>query len=269
MKTILCFVAILAAAGATFVTLDHTKKFETLQKDRLEATKKNKSIITDVEATEKNLKDETALLAKASNTRVSLEQNIDTLKSGASDTKRDVSSLEETLKTQEAEFAELAKILEEVNKILADLGGGVTLDTLSDKIQQIEDDLKAKQAKQEELETLVAAAEKLLEKNRDEMSRQVQRKVVRDSNIGRNSMESVITAVNQDWGFLVIGAGSNSGFTPQTNLLVQRDGRMIGRIRPSSIEPKQTIAEIDFNSLASGVRLQPGDRVMTAKPNTN
>ena len=50
---------------------------------------------------------------------------------------------------------------------------------------------------------------------------------------------------------------------------MQRDGRMIGRIRPSSIEPKQTIAEIDFNSLATGVRLQPGDRVMLAKPNTN
>ena len=93
--------------------------------------------------------------------------------------------------------------------------------------------------------------------------------VERSSRISGNAMEAVVTAVNQDWGFLVIGAGSNSGFTPQTSLIVQRDGRMIGRIRPSSIEPTQTIAEIDFNSLASGVRLQPGDRVMLAKPNTN
>jgi hypothetical protein len=82
-------------------------------------------------------------------------------------------------------------------------------------------------------------------------------------------MESVVTAVNQDWGFLVIGAGSNSGFTPQTSLIVQRDGRLIGRVRPSSIEPTQTIAEIDFKSIATGVRIQPGDRVMLATPATN
>ncbi len=269
MKAILYVVAILAAVGATFFTLEHTKKFEALQKDRLATIAKNNEVSEDANVTEKNLKDERALLTKAENTRESLTQSITNLKSAGADLMRDVSSLDETLKTQDAEFAELNKTLEEVNKILADLGGGVTLDSLPEKIQQIEDDKKAKQAKQEELETLVAAAERLLEKNRAEMGRQVQRKVVRDSNIGRNSMESVITAVNQDWGFLVIGAGSNSGFTPQTSLIVQRDGRMIGRIRPSSIEPTQTIAEIDFNSLATGVRLQPGDRVMLAKPNTN
>ena len=82
-------------------------------------------------------------------------------------------------------------------------------------------------------------------------------------------MEAVVTAVNQDWGFLVIGAGSNSGFTPQTGLLVERDGQMIGEVRPSSIEPNQTIAEINLESLASGVRLQPGDRVILAEPAAN
>jgi hypothetical protein len=93
--------------------------------------------------------------------------------------------------------------------------------------------------------------------------------VERSSRIGRNVMDAVVTAVNQDWGFLVIGAGSNSGFTPQTDLLVERDGRKIGRVRPSSIEATQTIAEIDLESLASGVRLQPGDRVILAQPVAN
>jgi hypothetical protein len=79
-------------------------------------------------------------------------------------------------------------------------------------------------------------------------------------------MQAVITGVNQEWGFLVIGAGSNTGFTPQTSLLVQRDGKMIGRVRPSSIEPTQTIAEINFKTLAPGVRIQPGDYVIYEKP---
>jgi hypothetical protein len=52
-------------------------------------------------------------------------------------------------------------------------------------------------------------------------------------------------------------------------LLVKRDGKLIGRVRPSSIEPNQTIAEIDQESLVLGVRLQPGDRVILARPATN
>jgi hypothetical protein len=82
-------------------------------------------------------------------------------------------------------------------------------------------------------------------------------------------MESVITAVSPDWGFVVIGAGSNTGFTPQTVLLVKRDGKLIGRVRPSAIERTQTIGDVILESLAPGVRLQPGDRVILAKPESN
>ena len=38
---------------------------------------------------------------------------------------------------------------------------------------------------------------------------------------------------------------------------------------PTSIEPNQTLADIDFDSLAEGVRLQAGDRVILAEPATN
>lgn len=269
MKAILYVVAILVAGGAAFLTLEHSKKFEALQKVRLDTIAENKKVSADADVKENELKKERAVLAAAEGKREELTQSITTLKSAGATMERDLGELDNTLKSQESEFAELNKTLEEVNNILKDLGGGITLDTLPEKIQQIEEDKKAKTAKLEELNTLVAAAEKLLEKNRAEVDRLVKRKVERNSRISRNSMESVVTAVNQDWGFLVIGAGSNSGFTPQTSLIVQRDGRLIGRIRPSSIEPTQTIAEIDFDSLATGVRLQPGDRVMLAKPTSN
>ena len=181
----------------------------------------------------------------------------------------DIARLETDLKAQAEEFAQLQKALDEVNLILESLGGGVTLETLPEKIEQIAADKTAKQTKLEELQTLVSGAEKNLATSRAESDRLTKRMMDRATRIGRNAMEAVVTAVNQDWGFLVIGAGSNSGFTPQTTLIVQRDGRQIGRVRPSSIEPTQTIAEIDFNSLISGVRLQPGDRVILAKPTSN
>ena len=96
-----------------------------------------------------------------------------------------------------------------------------------------------------------------------------ERDAARNSRMRRNAMESVVTAVNEDWGFVVIGAGSNTGFTPQTKLLVKRDGRLIAEVQPSSIEPSQTIAEIDKDSVAPGARIQPGDRVILSTPATN
>jgi hypothetical protein len=49
---------------------------------------------------------------------------------------------------------------------------------------------------------------------------------------------------------------------------VKRDGVLIGRVNPTSIEPSQTIAEIDRKNMATGVTLQVGDRVILAVPAT-
>lgn len=269
MKAILYVVAIVIACGAAFFSMKHSGKFEALEKDRTQTIANNKETTAKAEAAEKNIKDEKALLAASEEKKGLLEQSVSSLKSAGSALTSDLSKLDSDLKVQDEEFAQLNKALDEVNKILETLGGGVTLETLPEKIQEIEDDKKAKQAKLEELEILVTGAEKTLASGRSELDRLAKRMIERGSRIGRNSMEAVVTAVNQEWGFLVIGAGSNSGFTPQSSLLVMRDGRKIGKVRPSSIEPTQTIAEIDLDSLASGVRIQPGDRVILAKPSSN
>jgi chromosome segregation ATPase len=145
----------------------------------------------------------------------------------------------------------------------------VNIDNIGEKVAEIEETLKTKRAAAEELDTLIEGAKTNLATKQSEVQRLVERKEDRNARIARNAMEARVTAVNQDWGFLVIGAGSNSGFTPQTALLVKRDGRLIGRVNPSAIEPNQTIAEIDLKSLSSGVRIQPGDRVILAKPASN
>jgi len=269
MKAILYVVAILATCGAAFFSYTLSGKFKALEKDRIDTIAMNNDISAKADVAEKNIKDEQARLASSKERRELLEQSVSSLKSTGSGLASDIQKLDADMTAQKAEFAELAKTLEEVNKILEDIGGGVTLDTLAEKIDEINQDKDAKQKKLEELDTLVAAAEKNLATNRSELDRLGKRMIQRSSRITRNSMQAVVTAVNQDWGFLVIGAGSNSGFTPQTFLLVERDGRKIGRVRPTSIEPTQTIAEIDFDSLSPGVRLQPGDRVILAKTTAN
>jgi uncharacterized coiled-coil protein SlyX len=269
MKSILYIVAIVASCGAAFFSFSHKNKFEALEADRIATITSNEDVSSKADIAENNITEERGKLAAATERRDLLTQSVSSLRSAGSGLESDSKKLDTEMAAQKAEFAELEKTLAEVNKILAETGGDVTLDNLPDKIAEVNQDREDKQKKLNELETLVGAAEKALAGNRSELDRLGKRMIQRSSRISRNSMQAVVTAVNQDWGFLVIGAGSNSGFTPQTDLIVERNGRKIGRVRPSSIEPTQTIAEIDFDSVASGVRIQPGDRVILAKPSAN
>jgi hypothetical protein len=268
MKASFYALAILIIAGAGFFTFQHSRKFEDLQKVRLETIKENKSVSANAAATESDLKKERADRASFERKKEELTQRISALKSTGAAHERDVAELDNSIKGQDEEFAELDKTLKEVQGILKALGDDVSLDNLADKIQVVTDDKKQKELKLEELNTLVSSADKLLASNRADVDSLVKRDLKRNANIGRNSMEAVVSSVNQDWGFLVIGAGSNTGFTPQTSLIIKRDGRVLGRVQPSSIEPGQTVAEIDLKSLAPGVRIQPGDRVILEKPIT-
>ena len=269
MKAIFYAVSLLVAAGAAYFSYDLSQKFQALEKVRVDTIAENTEKSARADGEEKRIKDFQGQLAQSKERRDLLTQSISSLKSTNISLASDFEKLGDDLKAQDDEFAQLKKTLEEVNEILKDLGGGVTLESLPDKITQITSDRDGKQKKLEELDTLVTGAEKNLATSRAELDRLNKRMIERSARINRNSMTAVLTAVNQEWCFVVIGAGSNSGFTPQTSLLVERDGRKIGRVKPSSIEPTQTIAEIDFESLSTGVRLQPGDRVILAAPNSN
>jgi hypothetical protein len=269
MKSILYIIAILLAGGAAFFSIKQSGKFKEAQQTRLETIAEHKQVASAADATEKQLKDLKSSLVAADAKKEEITQKLDALKSAGATIERDVGGIDNTLKNQEGDFEELNKTKDELSRIMSDLGGDVNIETLGDKIKEFDESKKTQETKLEELETLTTAAEKLLATNRAELDRQMKRDIERTSRQGRGSMESVVSAVNQDWGFLVIAAGSNSGFTPQTPLIIERDGKTLGRVRPSSVEPTQTIAEIDFNTLATGVRLQPGDRVITAKPSSN
>jgi hypothetical protein len=45
-------------------------------------------------------------------------------------------------------------------------------------------------------------------------------------------------------------------------LIVQRGASMVGRIRITSVEPSQSIADIIPNTVPAGISVQPGDLVV-------
>jgi DNA repair exonuclease SbcCD ATPase subunit len=137
---------------------------------------------------------------------------------------------------------------------------GTTLQNVAEKIKQLESDLEtAKQdlaTRKTELEVVnkkVAANEVRIEK-----AEKVQ--TDRLSSIGRNAAEGLITAVNTDWGFVLVNIGKDQGVQGDSQLIVQRDGIRIGNLNVVSIQPGLTVADINQKGLSGSV--EPGDKVI-------
>ena len=137
---------------------------------------------------------------------------------------------------------------------------GTTLQNVAEKIKQLESDLEtAKQdlaTRKTELEVVnkkVAANEVRIEK-----AEKVQ--TDRLSSIGRNATEGLITAVNKDWGFVLVNIGKDQGVQGDSELIVQRDGIRIGNLNVVSIQPGRTVADINQKGLSGSV--EPGDKVI-------
>jgi hypothetical protein len=80
----------------------------------------------------------------------------------------------------------------------------------------------------------------------------------------RAGVHGTVLAYNQAYNFVVLNLGARNGVEPNSEMLVLRDGTLIGKIRVSSVEPATAIGDIMTNSLARGVQVQPGDSVIYA-----
>ena len=91
--------------------------------------------------------------------------------------------------------------------------------------------------------------------------------VQRQSSSHRAGVHGTVLAFNQAYNFVVLNLGARNGVEPNSEMLVLRDGTLIGKIRISSVEPATAIGDIMTNSLARGVQVQPGDSVIYAGTN--
>lgn len=78
----------------------------------------------------------------------------------------------------------------------------------------------------------------------------------------RPGLQGTILAVNQAWNFVVLSLGDRQGVVPNAELLVQRGGQMLGKVRVTSVEPSTSIADILVRTVPRGFTVMPGDTVI-------
>ncbi len=71
-----------------------------------------------------------------------------------------------------------------------------------------------------------------------------------------------VLAVDRNWNFVVLSLGDRNGVNSNTTMVVRRGESLVGRVRITSVEPSQSIADIVPNSVPPGVSVEAGDTVI-------
>ena len=172
-------------------------------------------------------------------------------------TQTEKSDLLSKLQANEAQIGELQKRIEDLTKTPANPNPGAP--SAAELQAQLEDARKQLEGAEREKRLL---GEKF---QTSEAARGPQTAVKRDF---RGSVRGTVLAVNPAYNFVVLNLGNRNGVEANSEMLVLREGSVIGKIRISSVEPATAIGDIVSSSLARGVQVQPGDTVIYAGSNS-
>ncbi len=123
------------------------------------------------------------------------------------------------------------------------------------------DDAKSQLEAAEQEKALLADKVQMAQDKVTEMEADKKR---RESGVNAAGVNGVVLAVNQAYNFVVLDLGDRQGVVPSSEMLVMRQGALIGKIRISSVEPTTSIGDILSNTMARGVQVLPGDHVVYA-----
>ena len=196
-------------------------------------------------ASEKKLKAHESVLAAEQSKAMAAEAKATSAQADLSKAQNEKAELEARRQASEGQVLELQRRVagETVGAV-----AGVPASVLPNEIKAVLDDtrqqLEAAEQEKAVLADKVRAAQDRVAAIEEEKRR-------REGGLNAPGVHGTVLAVNQ-------------GVVPNSEMLVMREGSLIGKIRISSVEPTTSIGDIITNSLARGVQVQPGDIVIYA-----
>ena len=173
---------------------------------------------------------------------------------------KDKTELQAKLEANQNEIGSLQKRIEEAEKTAKPAASPVAPASSPELQAQLDDARHQLDSAEKEKAFL---SEKL--QSAHERPTQIQEeKKRRETGPRRTGVRGTVLAVNQAYNFVVLNLGARQGLEANSEMLVLREGTLIGKIRISSVEPATAIGDIISSSLARGVQVQPGDTVIYA-----
>ena len=173
---------------------------------------------------------------------------------------KDKTELQAKLEANQNEISSLQKRIEEAEKTAKPAASPVAPNSSPELQAQLEDARHQLDSAEKEK---VFLSEKL-QTTQERPTQPQEEKKRRETGPRRTGVRGTVLAVNQAYNFVVLNVGARQGIEPNSEMLVLREGTLIGKIRISSVEPATAIGDIISSSLARGIQVQPGDIVIYA-----
>ena len=176
-------------------------------------------------------------------------------------TTQEVARLKNEIEQDQGRIAAAQAEIAELKSKVAAVDPGRPVLPPTDETQQRIKELETRLA---EYDTVRQTLEDQL-KTADASVRQLQRaEQQRQMRVMRSGLTGSILAVDRNWNFVVLDLGDRNGVVNQAEMIVTRGNSMVGKVRITSVEPSQSIADIVPNSTPPGLTIQRGDRVVYA-----
>ena len=175
---------------------------------------------------------------------------------GADEANRKIGQMKSQIaaKTQQIE-AKQARI-DEVRRALKPFEG-VTPENLNDRLADLEREATEKEESVAALQQEIQIAQSAATRKLSEMSAYEVGQKDRTAAIALQSKEATVTAVNPDFGFAIVNAGTGIGVPPDAEVFVRRGSERVGELKIRELNTSMLVADILDNA-----SVQPGDRVI-------
>ncbi|MDA7609250.1 hypothetical protein N8660_02510 [Akkermansiaceae bacterium] len=265
MKLISYALAILAIAAAGFTgwTAKDNYSKEVVKRNGLIQENKNLTKSKNVKEGEKTAADSAKDLALDEESKAKAE--LEAAKSKATELANTLDSVSGDLEVAAAEKKKIDASMDALRGKFP----GIELEEVPRVVKDMETSQKKLVGEEQDASLVKKRLEEDIAKNLAESSRIVEKINQSIKRVEGNTFQATIVAVDNDWNFVVIGAGEKSGLTGESRLLIQRDGRLLGKLLISKLEPNTAVADVEPGSLRNGVVLQAGDQVILESVSAN
>ena len=265
MKSLFYILSVLAIGAAGYFGWTARENYGQQLEDR-------NGLITQNDKLSKSIRDEEdkrSEVAEARTTALDEEAEKKAALESASAKEKEIRRTLAEYQSQLEEAVAAEKVVDNGIVKIKDLFPDIELEEVAGRLQQMEEQEKKLNAELEDLELFKTKLTEEIAKNGSEIVR-VEGKVAESmDNIRGNTFQASVTAVDNRWDFVIIGAGEKSGLTPETKLLVVRGGKLIGKLSIHQLEANRAVADIDPGSVKVGSSLRPGDQVILEKVRAN
>jgi len=175
----------------------------------------------------------------------------------------DVKGKEDELAASKKETDDIAAkkqaLQEDLNRKIGSTGSP---EEITAKIEVLKKENDTKVEEMDKITKEAEVAKKAIAESQSLVTRLKQQQATRAKAITLANSTGTVSAVNSDFGFVIVNLGQNQGVSSESRLLVKRGGQLIGKLNIVQIEGNTTVADIAFKTITPGFSIQPGDEVV-------